>query len=325
MQTNAYVLGIDTSNYTTSVAVVREDGEIIHDLRKALIVKQGERGLRQSHALFQHVEALPALIGKAMRGTGSCFKAVAVSARPRPVDSSYMPVFKAGESFATSISHALTIPAYAFSHQEGHIEAVKAYSAFKEKERFLCYHLSGGTCELLNVNGDMISIIGGTKDISFGQVIDRIGVLFGMQFPCGAELDRIAVKTVEQSNILTDIPLDGLHINLSGIETQASKIIKNGLSAIERDALIKETLNKISNSLIDLTEKAVFQTGLRDILFTGGVSASKFLHSMLCAYFDGSGVNIEFGDQHLSSDNAVGTALLGIKSYCRGEGSAEGK
>ena len=262
MQIKNYVLGIDTSNYTTSVAVVREDGEIIHDLRKALIVKQGEKGLRQSDALFQHVEALPELIEKAVRGTGIYFKAVAVSARPRPVDSSYMPVFKAGENFAMVISHALNIPVFTFSHQEGHIEAVKAYSSLKDKERFLCYHLSGGTCELLKIDGNTTDIIGGTKDISFGQVLDRLGVLLGMDFPCGAEFDQIALNAVGQSNILKDIHLDGLQINLSGLETQASKIIKSGPAISERGALIKEIFNKIGNSLITLTEKAVFQTGL---------------------------------------------------------------
>ncbi|MCL2436621.1 MAG: O-sialoglycoprotein endopeptidase [Clostridiales bacterium] len=313
MQTKDYVLGIDTSNYTTSAAVVCETGEIIHDLRKSLIVKQGERGLRQSHALFQHVEALPALIEQAMGGNNIRFKAVAVSTRPRPLDSSYMPVFKAGENFAMTIAHALNIPVFKFSHQEGHIEAVKHDGSLQEKERFLCYHLSGGTCEILKVNGDRIDILGGTKDISFGQVIDRLGVLLGMSFPCGAELDSIALKTVGQSQFLSSIPLDGLMINLSGMEAQTTRVTESEPGIDERDMLIKEMFNNIANALIKMTEKAVLQTGLSDVLFTGGVSASKFVSGMLYEHFDGSDVNIAFGKQHLSSDNAVGIALLGMR------------
>ncbi|MEL7655981.1 MAG: hypothetical protein AAGU75_08745, partial [Bacillota bacterium] len=62
MQSKDFVLGIDTSNYTTSLALTDHKGKIVIDSRKLLTVKQGERGLRQSHALFQHMENLPEMI-----------------------------------------------------------------------------------------------------------------------------------------------------------------------------------------------------------------------------------------------------------------------
>ena len=311
MQTKDYIIGIDTSNYKTSVAVTGTGGGIIADLRRPLIVKQGEKGLRQSYALFQHIEALPVLIGEAVNGRNERIAAVAVSTRPRPVSGSYMPVFRAGESFATVISHALNIPVFTFSHQEGHIEAVKSSGGFKDKSSFLCYHLSGGTCELLKVCGNKIDIIGGSKDISFGQVIDRAGVRLGMPFPCGAEFDRISLETDDMSAHLKDIPNDGLKINLSGLDTQAARVIEKGLNSEYRDMFVKEILNKISNSLIALTEKAVIATDIKDILFTGGVSSSRFIFEKLHAHFNDTGIKIEFGNQGLSSDNAVGIALLG--------------
>ena len=307
-------LGIDTSNYTTSVAVVGKDGEIFRDIRKPLAVKAGDRGLRQSYAHFQHVETLPGLIGEAIDGEGRRLGAVGVSVRPRPVESSYMPVFRAGESFATAISSVLGIPVFRFSHQEGHIEAVKRYSGLKNKEEFLCFHLSGGTCELLRITGKKIEIIGGSRDISFGQVIDRVGVRLGIAFPCGARFDEISLNAEASGNRLKDIPLNGLEINLSGIETQAVKIIDGGLCAREREALIKEILNKICNVIIKMTERAVASTNLRDVMFTGGVSSSKYLYAAMRDYFHCGPVSIDFGDQRLASDNAVGAALLGGKS-----------
>lgn len=311
MQTKDLILGIDTSNYTTSVAVTNSGGDIVADFRKPLVVKPGEKGLRQSYALFRHVEALPDLIGEAVSGRNEKIAGVAVSVRPRPKEGSYMPVFRAGESFAAVAAYTLGIPVFKFSHQEGHIEAVKRSCAFNEKSSFLCYHLSGGTCELLKVSGKEIERIGGTKDISFGQVIDRAGVRLGMQFPCGHEFDGISISEYGDSRYLTEIPVNGLWINLSGIDSQAARLIDSGLNDSDRRPLIKNIFNCISNSLIKLTENAVISTNITDVLFTGGVSSSKFIYEKLHARFDGSGIEIEFGNQDLSADNAVGIALLG--------------
>ena len=317
MQAKDCVLGIDTSNYRTSVAMIRRGDEVLCDLRKQLTVKQGERGLRQSHALFQHIEALPSLIGEAVKGKNKAVAAVAVSTRPRPAEGSYMPVFRAGESFSEALAKAFDVPVFKFSHQEGHIEAIKNFSSFKDKGRFLCYHLSGGTCELLKISENSIEIIGGTKDISFGQVIDRAGVNLGLSFPSGEQFDVISQKTGGNFDFLKEINIDGLRVNLSGIDTKIARIIENGLDSSERDLLIKDILNKISNVLITLTEKAAISTKIKDVLFTGGVSTSKFIYEKLSAHFNGTDINIEFGDQRLSSDNAVGVALLGGKELWR--------
>ncbi|MDE6110729.1 MAG: peptidase M22, partial [Eubacterium sp.] len=115
-------LGFDTSNYTTSVAFF--DGENIIQKKKLLEVKAGERGLRQSDAVFQHTVNMPALIKEL---TDECsfnsIKAVGVSTRPRNVDGSYMPCFLVGESNAVSVSSTAKVPVYKTSHQVGHILA----------------------------------------------------------------------------------------------------------------------------------------------------------------------------------------------------------
>jgi len=310
---NKYALGIDTSNYTTSVAIVDPEGNIISDVRKLVNVKQGEKGLRQSYALFQHVESLPILFKEAMEGNHGKIGAVSVSVRPRPLADSYMPVFKAGESFASVVSSALDVPLYTFSHQEGHIEAVKWYSQLKDEDDLLSYHLSGGTCELLKVIKGNIEILGGTKDISFGQVLDRIGVTLGMQFPCGDKLDQIALDTACETHFLKDISLDGMWMNLSGIETQALRILQTHCAGPETDGMIKEIFNKICKCLFKITENAISQTRISNVLFSGGVCASRFIRSKLLSDLKAIGIKAEFGSQKLSSDNAVGIALLGGK------------
>ena len=232
-----YILGIDTSNYRTSVAIVDTEGCILTDERMLLKVKKGERGLRQSEALFQHVENLPNLFEKLPTDKYE-LSAVAVSTRPRPVEGSYMPCFKAGYGFGKAVAKSMNIPFYEFSHQEGHIEAIRSNTNISQGKPFLAWHLSGGTCELLKVNKISydflnpedktdIEIIGGSKDISFGQVIDRVGVLLGMNFPAGEEMDNIACETdavvKKYAKTLTKIKTQGLEFNLSGIETQIQK------------------------------------------------------------------------------------------------------
>lgn len=307
------VLGIDTSNYKTSVAVIDADGNIVCDHRQLLKVKQGERGLRQSDALFQHVKNLPELIKKCFEEVDpSRIMAVAYSDKPRPVEGSYMPVFLAGTGMAESISAALNVPCFSFSHQEGHIEAIRFGTPLTKENELLCYHLSGGTCELLKVTGDEIEIIGGSKDISFGQVIDRVGVKLGMQFPAGEYMDASALEAGHVTNHLKKIASDGLYFNLSGIETQANraadKFIENGE---DTSPLIREVMDRLAKLLIEITEKASNETSITNVVFTGGVASSVYISSILKKHFEDSKINIEFGDQSLSQDNAVGIALLG--------------
>ena len=147
-----YILGIDTSNYKTSIAVIDHKKHIICDQRRFLTVKQGERGLRQSDALFQHIQNLPELMEEMRRMFDGRIDAVACSFRPRPEAGSYMPVFLAGSGFAKAAAAAMNVPVVGFSHQEGHMEAIRAYSPFQTEDRFLACHFSGGTCEVLDVS-----------------------------------------------------------------------------------------------------------------------------------------------------------------------------
>ncbi len=316
---SGYVLGIDTSNYKTSAAVIDADGNIVCDYRQLLRVKQGERGLRQSDALFQHVENLPGLISKCFSDADPAkIKAVACSSRPRPVEGSYMPVFKAGIGMAESIAAALQVPVYMFSHQEGHIEAIRYRTPMEDADEFLCWHLSGGTCELLKINVDGIEIIGGSKDISFGQVIDRVGVKLGMDFPAGEYMDKAALEAESSTKLLKKISRDGLSFNLSGIETQCSrqagKFMEEGSDAAP---LIREVMDRLAKLLMEVTSSACTETSINKVMFTGGVASSKYISGILKEHFVNGPVAIEFGEQSLSQDNAVGIALLGGKEIWR--------
>lgn len=298
------VLGIDTSNYTTSVSVYGGDG--LESERKILDVKQGMRGIRQSDAVFIHNRELPTMIEKLLDGR-TAVDAVSVSTRPRYIDGSYMPVFTVGQGYARAIAAALNIPLYEFSHQDGHIMA-GAYSADKLdllNEPFVSVHLSGGTTEILlsSFNGYNFdnTIIGGTLDISVGQLIDRVGVAMGLKFPCGKELEKLADGNAFKPKL--PMSVKGAYMNLSGIETKLLRDI-NGINT----AIAAGLFYYIRDILIKIIIAATEQTGVKKVLLVGGVASNGIIRSGLesCSEF-----KAYFASKELSTDNAVGIALLG--------------
>ncbi len=316
MNSNRYSLGIDTSNYKTSVAVTDSEGNIIFDGRKLLTVNKGARGLRQQEALFQHVNNLPELIAGAFRAIGGTVPTyISASSKPRPLDGSYMPVFNAGVSAAAVMASVLSIKPSFFSHQEGHLEAVKYYSELNGKTEFAAFHFSGGTTEALSVNADGIEVIGGTKDISFGQLLDRIGVALGFDFPCGEELDKIAAdaSTLDKlsqnrtKRILPAIKCSNASINLSGIETAALRIIES--KSHSREELIISVFLRIADAISDMMNDIEDKYDYDTFLISGGVSSSSTIRNLI----EGSSPRHKtiWGEPGLSSDNAVGIALLG--------------
>lgn len=311
-----YVLGIDTSNYKTSLAVTDQQQNVICDLRDFLKVKQGERGLRQSDALFQHIRNLPVLMEQLAESGPYEFAAVSYSSRPRPAEGSYMPVFLAGEGYARTLAAALGIPAFAFSHQEGHIEAIKAFSDCREDDEILACHFSGGTSELLHVKsrecGYDIEIVGGSKDIAFGQVIDRAGVALGMSFPAGEEMDRLAAASDTASRLLTPVKVRDAWLNLSGIDTQMKRVLE-GPDTQSRGMQVRELFERLADAMISMVAQGAEKTGITKVLMAGGVTSSMFMREKIRASLAELDIHAEFDDRGLAQDNAVGTAILGGK------------
>jgi len=299
------VLGLDTSNYTTSAAVF--DGAEGYNVGRLLDVRPGELGLRQSDALFQHVKRLPGLLEQ-MAGEGllTGLEAVGASARPREVEGSYMPCFLAGESQGRGIAAVLGVPFYAHSHQQGHLAAA-AWSAGRPElldAPFLAWHLSGGTTELLLVKpkGYTVSteIIGGTSDLSAGQLIDRTGVLLGLQFPAGKALDVL----YSQADVCYEprVKLRDLTFSLSGMENQVKALSEEG----EKQANIARfALDAVIHVVFRATQEAQRRYPGLPVLCSGGVASNSQLRAML------SGLRgAVFAQPQYSTDNAMGTAIL---------------
>ncbi|MCI8609137.1 MAG: O-sialoglycoprotein endopeptidase [Firmicutes bacterium] len=308
-------IGIDTSNYKTSVAAVDEGGEILFNHQQFLEVKKGERGLRQSEALFQHVQNLPAVLEKLLadHDLRERIGAVSASTKPRPVDGSYMPVFTAGTGYGRALAAALNVPFYSWSHQEGHIEAIRYYSELRDVTPLICFHFSGGTTEALLVKEDLkFEIVGGSKDLAYGQVLDRIGVAMGLDFPCGEAMDKIAMTSIGHPHIFTPIQVKDGYVNLSGIETQGQR----ALGKYAQTALLDDLFEKLSASIVRMSLQLSEKYQIRNFIYAGGVSCSQYMRNFLVEHLF-KDLNIVFGKSELSSDNAIGVGILGGKNVWR--------
>ena len=302
-------IGIDTSCYTTSLACT--DGKSIVFSKGAMLsVAFGDRGLRQSEGLFQHVRQLPPLLSELLsaidRDRVCC---IAVSAAPTAKPDSYMPVFLAGLGQAETISAALGVPLVRADHQSGHIRAaLYGNEELLDRERFLAVHISGGTTDLLLVEPHRegpyrIETIGCSNDLHAGQFVDRVGVALGLPFPAGKHLEALAGKA-EQKNVKLASAVKGTECSFSGAESAAQRL----LHTVSDEELAYGVYDCLARTLAKLFDHARQKYGDLPVLVCGGVASSGLLRSMLKTRFSGK---LYFGRPELSSDNAVGVALIG--------------
>ena len=302
-------VGIDTSNYTTSLAIATAEGEIVANLKAPLPVKAGERGLRQSDAVFSHVKNLPSLMQQLRTALdGRRVLAVGVSTRPRDAEDSYMPCFLSGRVAAESLAAGLSLPVDEFSHQNGHVMAALygADAMHLIGKDFLAFHVSGGTTEMLFVRPRgrdfSVELIGGTADLNAGQVVDRIGVAMGLSFPCGPAMELLAkenTKKVPKPRVCTK---EGT-CNLSGLENMALKLLAD---TNDKALVAAFVLDFITETLARMTAWGRERNAQLPVLFAGGVMSNRLIAEKICNRFE----NVYFSKPAFSADNAAGVALL---------------
>ena len=307
------VIAIDTSNYTTSVSVMTVSGVLLANLKRPLPVKPGERGLRQSEAVFAHTVNIPEIMRQASNLLSEYeIVAVGVSSTPRKQVGSYMPCFLSGIACAESIAAALGVKLYSFSHQCGHIMAAVYSSGSFDllNGEFGAFHISGGTTELVRVtlldDGFNAEVIGGTADLNAGQVIDRIGVYLGMSFPAGPALEKEALKN-EKKIPKKKISINGMTVNLSGLENMALKLYSDTGDVSLTAAFVFDHIGRSISAILDAYLE---KYGNSKVVCAGGVMCNSIIKNMLARSY-----NVCFAEAAMSADNAVGIAALTVKAY----------
>ena len=311
------VIGLDTSCYTTSAAAVTVEGEVVVSCRRLLPVRQGERGLRQSEALFNHVRQLPGRLEELSRAIeGMEIAAVCVSRRPRDEEESYMPVFHAGDAQGRGLAAMLGVPCFASTHQRGHIVAAMVDSGIAPGP-LLALHLSGGTTELLALRGEELTLLGGTLDLHAGQLVDRVGVALGLPFPAGPHLEKLALAGQAEALLPVNMADGGLCCHFSGAESQVQRWI--AASTMPRENVAREVYDLLARTVARMLCAGVEATGIRQALMAGGVASSPLFRELVTARVAkrDRGLRVCFGKPEYSGDNAVGVALIGAAQYRR--------
>ena len=298
------VIGMDTSNYTTYIDFF--DGIGGENCSWLLPVKQGELGLRQSDAVFAHIKSLPELSGRLFSHVRKeDITAVGVSTRPRAVEGSYMPCFMVGYSHARMLSDLLKVPLVEVSHQQGHV-AASLWSADRldlMDQPHLAWHLSGGTTELLLVEPEGRNVvctkIGGTTDISAGQLIDRTGQLLQLPFPSGKHLDALSKEAVMKE--VFKVKCSNMEFSLSGVQNKVQQFHeKNG----KPEETAGYALRCVAKAVYLATEQALKAYPGLPVVFSGGVASNSLLRDVIAP------LKPVFAQPQFSTDNAMGVAVL---------------
>lgn len=311
MPNKEVVLGLDTSCYTTSVALMDLAGNLVADERRLLKVKPGHRGLAQSEMVFQHTRNLPDLM-EALDLTGLTVRAIGVSAKPRPREDSYMPAFLTGLGLARSLGKVLGVPVHRFTHQHNHMYA-GLWSVGKEApDRFLLVHISGGTTDFLlcekQVDGHFTLTPQGTSiDLHAGQFIDRVGVALGLPFPCGPHLEKLADEATEPYPL--KVWTEGAQLSLSGPCSQALRAVEKGADPASLALGVERAISRgLSRTLFYVCR----QQGLHQVLLAGGVSANGELRRQIGDYLGKRQIELWAPDPKYSVDGAVGNAWAAV-------------
>ncbi|WP_289049535.1 O-sialoglycoprotein endopeptidase [uncultured Acidaminococcus sp.] len=311
MPNKEVVLGLDTSCYTTSVALMDLTGSLVADARRLLTVKPGHRGLAQSEMVFQHTRNLPDLVEQ-LDLTGLTVRAIGVSAKPRPREDSYMPAFLTGLGMARSLGKLLRVPVHRFTHQHNHMYAGLWSVGREAPDRFLLVHISGGTtdfllCEKQSDGRFTLTPQGTSIDLHAGQFIDRVGVALGLPFPCGPHLEKLAEEAREPYPL--KVWTQEAQLSLSGPCSQALRAVEKGADPASLALGVERAISRgLSRTLFYVCK----QQELHQVLLAGGVSANGELRRQIGDYLQKRQIELWGPDPKYSVDGAVGNAWAAV-------------
>jgi len=303
-------LGIDTSNYATSVGIVdNENHEILFHEKRFLPVEKGRIGLRQQQAVFEHIKNLTDILSRTeVKGIG----AIGVSVKPRDEENSYMPCFLTGKMSAYSIAAALGVPVIEVSHQTGHLTSA-LFDINREEmfeQQLIMLHVSGGTTDImLAKNGTVVKNLGTSLDLFAGQAVDRLGVKLGFPFPAGVYVSELAEKCNEKINV--KVSVKGYNCNLSGLENQCDKLLQQGCS---KEYVCRYCLTYIAHTLIKMITNVKSDYGEMPVVLAGGVMSSTVIKDIITQTLP----DAMFVRPRLSRDNAVGVAVNAYRKVKNG-------
>lgn len=309
------ILAIETSCDETSVAVLRNDAELLSNVIASQIAShQRFGGVVPEVASRHHVEVITACIEEALLEAevmAEDLTAVAVTYGPGLVGALLV-----GISAAKAFAWANGLPLIPVNHMAGHLMAARAV---KELEfPLLALLVSGGHTELVYVSeaGDY-KIVGETRDDAVGEAYDKVGRIMGLPYPAGRVIDELA----HEGQDIYDFPRamikeDNLEFSFSGLKSAFINLYHNAqqkgenLSNADLSASFQACVMDI---LMAKTKKALEQYPVKTLVVAGGVAANQGLRERLASEI--TDVEVIIPPLRLCGDNAGMIALAAVSEY----------
>ena len=312
-----YILAFETSCDETSVAVLKNDQELLSNIIASQIDSHKRfGGVVPEVASRHHVEVITTCINEALSEaniTVSDLTAVAVTEGPGLVGALLV-----GIAAAKAFAWAHELPLIPVNHMAGHLWAARQVKPLEFP--LMALLVSGGHTELVYVSepGDY-KIIGETRDDAVGEAYDKVGRVMQLTYPAGREIDTLAhqgkdVFNFPRAMMKHDDP--ALEFSFSGLKSAFINTVHNAeqkgesidvkdLSASFQAAVLDVLL---ANTKIALTEYPV-----QMLVVAGGVAANKGLRDRLAAEI--TEIDVVIPPLRLCGDNAGMIAYASVCEY----------
>lgn len=310
------VLGIETSCDETGIAIFdSEEGLLAHNLYSQIDLHKEYGGVVPELASRDHVRRLIPLIKKTLREADSeltRLDAVAYTAGP-----GLMGALLVGTAMGRSLAFSLGIPAIGVHHMEAHLLAPMLEEDVPEYP-FLALLVSGGHTQLVHVSEPgNYKILGESVDDAAGEAFDKTAKLLGLPYPGGPAISALAEKGNSERfqfpRPMTDRP--GLDFSFSGLKTFALNTVNNEEGDEQTHAdIARAFVDAVVDTFIIKCRRALKETGLKELVVAGGVSANKQLRAGLHSLMEEVNGKVYFPRPAFCTDNG---AMIAYAGYLR--------
>ena len=166
-------------------------------------------------------------------------------------------------------------------------------------------YVSGGNTQVITFEEGFYRVFGETQDIGVGNLLDRVGRIYGIPFPAGPKIEAVA-KTGKN---YIDFPysIKGMDVSFSGIET-FSKRIQDKYNKADIFYSLQET---VFSMLIEASERAIAYCEKDSFVITGGVAANQRLNEMGSIMAKERGIKFKQIPMEFAGDNGAMIAYTG--------------
>ena len=313
-----FILAIESSCDDTAAAVLKNN-KVLSNVVARQSIHEEFGGVVPELASRAHQQNIVPVIDVALKKanvTKQQLSAIAFTQGPGLMGSLLV-----GASFAKSMAMMLNIPLIAVNHMHAHILAhfIDEEEFDKPEFPFLALTISGGHTQIVKVNDffDM-EIIGETTDDAVGEAFDKTAKILGLPYPGGPLIDQLAKDGNPKRFLFTKPKVKGLNFSFSGLKTQILYFVQKNI--VENPNFIEENKNDICASvqqiiidiLMEKLKMAVEETGIKQIVIGGGVSANSGIRETLKNAEKKYGWKTFVPKFEYTTDNA---AMIGIVGY----------